>query len=97
MAYLSINGFDKIFYIPIQSFSKVGVTELSQERWDNEDQGTVTELSQERWDNGDQGRDEERDVDNIRQALILVLVLFTFILLKVNTGIYTRMPELAWS
>jgi hypothetical protein len=32
----------------------------------------VTKLPQERWDNGDKGRDDERDVDNIRQALILV-------------------------
>jgi hypothetical protein len=32
----------------------------------------VTELPQERWDNGDKERDDGRDVDNIRQALILV-------------------------
>jgi hypothetical protein len=33
---------------------------------------TVTELSHERWDNGDQGRDDERDVDSIKEALIPV-------------------------
>jgi hypothetical protein len=32
----------------------------------------VTELPQERWDTGDKGRDDERDRDNIRQALIPV-------------------------
>jgi hypothetical protein len=37
-----------------------------------EGEQTVTELPQERWDNGDKGRDDERDVDNIRQALIPV-------------------------
>jgi hypothetical protein len=48
-------------------------------------------------DNGDQGRDDERDMDNIKQALIPVTSAFTLILLKVNTDIYTKMYGLAWS